>query len=600
VIFWRRTNDRLALIAAIALLTFPFTFTGGMLSALPAIWWLPIHCVDFLGAVSLALFFYLFPDGWFVPRWTRWFLLGWMLYEGTRLFFPSSSLNPFIHFSVLNMLTLLGLIGSVVIVVVYRYRRISSLAERQQTRWVVFGVSIGVGGFLAVIVLTSLLPSLFSPDMLLSLVSGAALYLFLLFIPLSIGVAILRSRLFDIDIIINRTLVYGTLTVCVVGLYVLVVGGLGALLQAQGNLLVSLVATGLIALLFQPVRTRLQRGVNRLMYGERDDPYSIISRLGTRLEATLVPDAILPTIVETVAQALKLPSAAIELKEGEQMRLAASYGAVVSPALRIPLLYQQETIGYLLLASRSPGEAFTRADHRLLNDLAHQAGIAAHTVRLTADLVASRERLLLTREEERRRLARELHDSVSQALYGISLGAHTARKALEQDPTQVAEPLDYVLSLAEAALAEMRALIFELRPESLETEGLVVALTKHAAALRARQEIAVLTELCDEPSLSLQAKQELYRIVQEAMHNTVKHARASEVMLCLAQTAEGITLEVRDNGVGFDTTAAFPGHLGLHSMRERVASLGGSAQIESVPSQGTTVRAHLPFQAAAD
>ncbi|HLW01377.1 MAG TPA: GAF domain-containing sensor histidine kinase [Ktedonobacterales bacterium] len=600
VLFWRRPDDRLALIAAFALMTFPFTFTGGMLSSLPAIWWLPSHCINFLGAVSLALFFYLFPDGRFAPRWIRWFLLGWVLYEGMRLFFPSSSLNPFIRFSLLNLVTLVGLVGSVVVVVIYRYRRVSSMAERQQTKWVVFGVSLGVGGFLAVVVLTSLLSSLFSPDTVLSLGSGAALYLFLLFIPLSIGIAILRSRLFDIDLFINRTLVYGILTVSIVGLYVLVVGGLGALLQAQGNLLLSLLATGLIALLFQPLRVRFQRGVNRLMYGERDDPYSIISRLGTRLEAALVPDAILPTIVETVAQALKLPYAAIEVQEGEQIRLAASYGAAMPPSLRVPLLYQQETIGYLVLASRSPGETFTRADHRLLGDLAHQAGIAAHTVRLTADLVESRERLLLAREEERRRLARELHDSVSQALYGISLGAHTARKALERDPAQVAEPLDYVLSLAEAGLAEMRALIFELRPESLEQEGLVAALTKQAAARRARHQIVVSTELCNEPDLALHAKQELYRIAQEALHNTVKHARAREVTLRLAQTAEGVTLVVHDDGAGFDTTASFPGHLGLHSMRERVASLGGSLQIESAPGQGTTVRAHLPAQSAAD
>jgi signal transduction histidine kinase len=306
------------------------------------------------------------------------------------------------------------------------------------------------------------------------------------------------------------------------------------------------------------------------------------------------------SIVETVAQALKLPYVAIEVLQGDQALLAASYGTAMPRSLRLPLLYQQETIGYLVLASRSPGETFTRADHHLLSDLAHQAGIAVHTVRLTADLLESRERLVLAREEERRRLARELHDSVSQALYGISLGAHSARTALERDPTQIAEPLDYVLTLAEGALAEMRALIFELRPESLEQEGLVAALAKQAAALRARQAIIISTELCDEPGLSLQAKQELYRIAQEALHNTIKHARASQVDLILRQTSETLLLEVRDDGVGFDPEEAFPGHLGLHSMRERVASLGGTFQVESAPGQGTAIRTHLPIQAKAD
>jgi signal transduction histidine kinase len=187
-----------------------------------------------------------------------------------------------------------------------------------------------------------------------------------------------------------------------------------------------------------------------------------------------------------------------------------------------------------------------------------------------------------------------LHDSVSQALYGISLGTHAARIALSRDPDHVADSLDYVLSLAEAGLAEMRALIFELRPESLETEGLVSALTKQAAALQARHEIVVSIELCDEPDLPLRTKQELYRIAQEAMHNTVKHAHANKVTLRLEQTVDGMTMEVRDDGVGFDPTASFPGHLGLHSMRERVANLSGTFQVESTPGAGTRICVRLP------
>jgi signal transduction histidine kinase len=229
----------------------------------------------------------------------------------------------------------------------------------------------------------------------------------------------------------------------------------------------------------------------------------------------------------------------------------------------------------------------------LLGDLTRQAGIAANAVCLSADLQRSRERLLLAREEERRRLARELHDSVSQALYGISLGAHAARTALERDLQGVAEPLDYILVLAEAALVEMRALIFELRPESLETEGLVSAVTKQAAALQARHDIAVSTELCDEPDLPLATKEDLYRIAQEAMHNTVKHAHASHVDLRLEQNADEVMFEIRDDGVGFDTTASFPGHLGQHSMRERVANLGGTFEIESTPGVGTRLRIRI-------
>ncbi len=253
----------------------------------------------------------------------------------------------------------------------------------------------------------------------------------------------------------------------------------------------------------------------------------------------------------------------------------------------IPLTLKEQAIGMLVLLS-SEKQAFTPHHATLALAIANQAAIAIENARLYEQAQE------LAALEERQRLARELHDSVSQALYGIALGAHTARTLLDRDPAQVAEPLDYVLSLAEAGLAEMRALIFELRPESLEIEGLVSALTKQGAALHARHDITVQTDLSAEPALPLKVKQELYRIAQEALHNTVKHAHASKVDLRLCQTSEAVILEVRDNGRGFDATASFPGHLGLHSMQERVKGLGGVLQIESAPGQGTCVRAQVP------
>jgi GAF domain-containing protein len=222
----------------------------------------------------------------------------------------------------------------------------------------------------------------------------------LLVLPVCTYIAILRHRLYDIDVVINRILVYGALTACVVGIYVLAVGGLGVLFQARGNLAISLLATGLVAILFQPLRSRLQRGVNRLMYGERDDPYAVISRLGRRLEATIAPETELPTVVETIAQALKLPYAAILLKEGEDFRTAAACGILKGEPESLPLVYQREEIGRLVIAPRVPGEEFSDADRRLLEDLARQAEVAVHAVRLTTDLQHSRERLVATREEE--------------------------------------------------------------------------------------------------------------------------------------------------------------------------------------------------------
>jgi len=197
--------------------------------------------------------------------------------------------------------------------------------------------------------------------------------------------------------------------------------------------------------------------------------------------------------------------------------------------------------------------------------------------------------------QERQRLARELHDSVSQVLYGINLGTRAAREALDGDPGEAIAPLEYVIALTEAGLAEMRALILELRPESLASEGLINALSKQVAVLRTRYKLSVNAELDDEPTLPLENKQALYRIAQEALHNIVKHACASRVTLRLARQNGKLLLEVGDDGEGFDPTQSFPGHLGLHLMQERVAQLGGICSIESAPAQGTRLQVSIPI-----
>lgn len=231
-------------------------------------------------------------------------------------------------------------------------------------------------------------------------------------------------------------------------------------------------------------------------------------------------------------------------------------------------------------------------------------GQLASALRQRAEQANNRERELrilyeqaqeLVSLQERQRLARELHDSVSQALYAIGLGAHTAREALESDPEQAMASIDYVLALAEAGLAEMRALIFELRPESLEMEGLVAALTKQVAVLRTRYKLTVEADLGEEPTLSIETKHMLYRVAQEALHNIVKHARATKVNLHLAGEENEFILEVRDNGRGFNPAEPFPGHLGLRSMNERVTRMGGTLTIESVPEQGTYLGVRIPI-----
>jgi signal transduction histidine kinase len=248
----------------------------------------------------------------------------------------------------------------------------------------------------------------------------------------------------------------------------------------------------------------------------------------------------------------------------------------------IPLVVKDQVIGMITLSSHT--EAFYTEEHaQIVTAIAHQAAIAIENARLYEQAQQ------LAAIEERQRLARELHDSVSQALYGIALGSRTARTLLDRDPARAVQPVDYVLQLAEAGLAEMRALIFELRPESLETEGLVAALDKQVAATAARYGIEVLADLGEEPALAMPEKQVFYRIGQEALHNVVKHAHASRVEVRLLRNNGTLALQISDNGVGFESNGSFPGHMGLVSMRERAESIGARLSVQSEPGAGTSV-----------
>jgi PAS domain S-box-containing protein len=262
----------------------------------------------------------------------------------------------------------------------------------------------------------------------------------------------------------------------------------------------------------------------------------------------------------------------------------------ISSWMGVPLILRERAIGVLAM-DNSAVDAYTLRHAELALAFAAQAAVAIENARLFEQAQGK------AALEERQRLARELHDSVSQALFGIGLGARTARTVIEQDPARAVAPLDYVLSLAEAGLAEMRALIFELRPEALQEEGLVAALEKQVAALKARYGIAVDADLGDIPAVPLHVEEAIYRIAQEAMHNTVKHARASRVELALGQDADGIRVLIADDGKGFDTSGSFPGHLGLRTMRERAERLGGTLTLTSVPGEGSRIEVRIPVAA---
>jgi signal transduction histidine kinase len=445
-----------------------------------------------------------------------------------------------------------------------------------------------------VIIPGTFFPAFFQPGTLTYFVGETAISLFLLCIPLSIGIAILRFRLWDIDLVINRALVYGLLTACVLGMYVLVVGYLGALFRAGGNLFISLLATGLVAVFFQPLRERLQRGVNRLMYGERDEPYAVVTRLSQRLEGTLAPESVLPTIVETVAQALKLPYAAILLQQDDTFAVVASYGKPIDNPLVLSLTYQGETIGQLLLAARTPGDAFTAGDRRLLDELARHAGLAAHAVQLTADLQRSRERLVTAREEERRRLRRDLHDGLGSVLTSVMFKLDASDELFDRDPVTARALLAEVRAQTQASIDDIRRLVYNLRPPILDEWGLVAALREHVAQYNFNTVQVSIDATSSFSPLPAAIEVAVYRVVLEALANVIKHAQATTCTIRLDLMDDALTVEVQDDGVG--RPAGCHSGVGTAAMSERAEELGGLCVVEEAVPHGTRVFARFPVR----
>ncbi len=602
LIVWRRSDDRMALLVALMLVTSGPIIATTAVVASPSPWQVPNEFLTFLSSTLLVLVFLLFPSGQFVPRWTRWTLVVFLAVQ-VSFFFPVAPLIPNTPVSQPGWLVAAGELATVVLVQLYRYRRVSSPLQRQQTKWVVFGMALPITIYIGGTVLYLIFPALAESGSLYPLAFNVFGTCWPLFIPLSFGFAMLRYRLWEIDIIINRTLVYSALTVIIAGVYVLVVGILSTLLHAYGNVFISLLATGLIAVLFQPLRARLQRLINRLMFGERDDPHAVLSRLGSRLEATLAPEAILSTIVETVAQALKLPYAAIALKQGDEFITAASYGLLQDKPFILPLVYHTEAIGQLLLGPRAPGDSFTAADRRLLEDIARQAGVAVHAVRLTADLQHSRERLVTTREEERRRLRRDLHDGLGSTLAALHLQAGVIRTLMQRDLAAAdTEVLDLQAEIR-AAIADIRRLVYALRPPTLDELGLVGAIRQYAAQYdtpnrsegEPGSDLRVAVEAPEQlPALPAAVEVAAYRIVQEALTNAARHAQARSCRICLSLlSGHDLQIEITDDGVGLPKEPR--AGVGLLSMHERAAEVGGTCVVEPAPGRGTRVRVNLPL-----
>jgi signal transduction histidine kinase len=465
--------------------------------------------------------------------------------------------------------------------VTLRWRRADRVG-RQQLKW-----------FLAVlpISLVSLIAGFFASGGPVNVVLGALAGILL---PVAIGIAVLRYRLYEIDVLLSRAVLYGLLTAGVAAVYVAVVA-VGRVGFGMGSdLIVQVIATAVAAAALFPLRDRVQRRVDRLFYGDRGVPYEALARLGRQVEESAGTESALNSVVKTIADSLRLPYVALELRLGDGWRQAAVYShGLPSEVTAFPLISQRETVGRLVVGTRSRGERLGPDDERLLADLARQAGPATHAVALRQALDASRAGLVTAREEERRRLRRDLHDGLGPTLAGLTLGLDTARARSAGQP-ELQELLGRLKTETQRAVADVRRIVYGLRPPALDQLGLVGSLREEVGRLQCEAPaLSVTLDVPDEDLADLPAAVEVacYRIVTEALTNVTRHAHATRCSVRI-HLDHGLDVDVRDDGVGLPE--GWRTGVGIASMRERVTELGGNLAIEPCLPRGTRITACLP------
>lgn len=399
---------------------------------------------------------------------------------------------------------------------------------------------------------------------------------------------------------VNRALTHSIVTTVVLASYAAIVAVLTALVEDHEGVAVALGAAGLVAFAAQPMHSLIQRRLDARLFGGLGDPYRVITGLARRLETTALPEDVLPGVVETVAHALHLPYVAIELQSQSGPVVVASTGTRNGATTRLPLVHQAEMIGWLVLGTRSPRERLTGADLRLLQDLARQIGVAARGVQLVHDLEQSRSLLVAAREEERRRLQRNLHDGLGPMLAGISLAVQAARNMLASDPAAADAVLERAVGDCRTATDDVRRLVYDLRPPALDRLGLAGALREQVDRLQAptngneSRPLAVAIEGVDDlgplpPAVELAA----YRIALEAFVNVNRHAHASTCTIRMMRDAHVVVVDVVDDGEGIGAGSR-PG-VGIMSMSHRAMELGGSCTLTELDGGGAHVHAELPM-----
>ncbi len=543
----------------------------------------------------------LFPDGHFLsPRWrvvawlgVVWTLLGaaWMILAPGPLPNNGDIENPFgvealrgTFVTSFDPRVVIPLIGMFLMLVaasslIARYRRTQDAVTRHQLKWLAFAtVLVSFAGIVGH----------FSGPL-----ADIALAVLAFSMPVAVAVAILRYRLYDIDFIINRTLVYGALVASIVGLYVVTVSAVSLFVQNRSNWIAAMVAAGVVGIVFHPLRTRLQRGANRLLYGRRAHPLTVLSEMGARMEAAATPEAMLSAMVETVARELKLPYVGVGLEGEDGLSMVTAYGKPDHKAVAFPLVYQGEIVGQLLAAPRGRGETFHETDMVLLENIARQAGAVAHAARLTADLRRSSQRLVTAREEERRRLRRDLHDGLGPYLASFPLALDAVIRLMESNPPAAAAILRELQKQSQNAVREIRRLVYNLRPPALDDLGLTGALRESVARYN-RSGVHITFDAPDPmPPLPAAVEVAAFRIVQEGITNVVRHAHARTCRVALRLERDCLCVTIEDDGRGLPPNLRKG--VGLRSMQERVTTLGGRFSLGKSSAGGALVEAWLPI-----
>ncbi len=412
-------------------------------------------------------------------------------------------------------------------------------------------------------------------------------------VPLAIAVAVGQRRLYDLTLAVNRSLTYLTLSAMIAGLYAVTVGGVGAMLRVQGAPWLPWVAAGVVAVSFAPLRNALQQGANKLTYGQWAQPAEVLASTGRRLADATDTVALLGVIASEIADGLGLAYVVIRDSGG---RALAAHGVAGEETEALPLTAYGVQVGDL----RWSGRRLRDTERALLVDLAHQLGGVVHAAALVAQVRDAQERLVLAREEERKRLRRDLHDGLGPALAGLSFGVDTLRNRLAaRDQAAPVDPDAELTRLRDgiaACVVDVRRIVEGLRPPDLDELGLAGALDQLVSRFGAEAGVTVDVAVAPLPPVPAAVEVAAYRVAQEALTNVVRHARAGHARVQVAVDGDRLVLEVHDDGRG--AAMPRPGGVGLGSMHERAAELGGTVTVASSEGAGTLVRALLPLAGA--